>query len=220
MTYISRLLSWLFIPLLAPVYALIITFHFTVIEKHPENFHNFFYLDDKVKEMVILLFALLSFIGPSLFLVLLKIRGVITTIMLDNREERIYPSVLINGFAVFLFCFIYFKFPPNFVGKSYFLGLSFGALCSVFIATIITFRWKISLHGTGMGILTGFVLSYYSAMNEFPVWVIPTLFLISGLVMTARLFLQKHTLEQCLAGFGVGFISTLTSTLLFVNYGN
>ena len=57
-----------------------------------------------------------------------------------------------------------------------------------------------------IGGLTGtvFALSFRSGTN--PMYTILILVLLSGLVGTARLILEKHTISQLIAGYGIGFI--------------
>lgn len=76
----------------------------------------------------------------------------------------------------------------------------------IVIVLMITLRWKISTHMSSVGGLSGtvFALSFRSGLN--PIYLILGVVLISGLVGTARLVLNKHNLSQITAGYAVGFI--------------
>ncbi len=75
----------------------------------------------------------------------------------------------------------------------------------IVVLLMISLRWKISTHMASVGGLTGtvFALSFRSGMN--PLLIILGAVLISGMVGTARLLLNKHSLAQIIAGYFVGF---------------
>jgi membrane-associated phospholipid phosphatase len=128
------------------------------------------------------------------------------------------PAVMVNIFAIMLFLFLYYKLDINFPGRPVLLGISSGAGISVLLATIITSRWKISLHALGMGILSGFTLAYYQQMNEFYVWVLPLVLLLSGWVLAMRMYLGAHDLKQSIVGFFIGFVLTFLSLKICLYY--
>lgn len=78
---------------------------------------------------------------------------------------------------------------------------------------LISFKWKISTHMAAIGGLTGtlFALSFRSGIN--PIYSILIVVLVSGLVGSARLILNKHNIWQLLTGYGLGFL-----VLYFVIY--
>jgi membrane-associated phospholipid phosphatase len=71
---------------------------------------------------------------------------------------------------------------------------------------LISIVWKISHHMAAIGGLTAtfFALSFRSGLN--PVWSILILVLVSGLIGSSRLALNKHNLWQLVAGYSLGFI--------------
>ncbi len=76
---------------------------------------------------------------------------------------------------------------------------------------LISFKWKISNHMASIGGLAGalFALSFRGGLN--PVYSIIIVVLLSGIVGTARLRLEKHNIWQIIAGYALGF-----SVLYFV----
>ena len=80
---------------------------------------------------------------------------------------------------------------------------------------LISFKWKISTHMAAIGGLTGtlFALSFRSGVN--PAYSILLAVLVSGLVGTARLIIDKHDIWQLLAGYGLGFL-VLYGVIYFV----
>jgi membrane-associated phospholipid phosphatase len=71
---------------------------------------------------------------------------------------------------------------------------------------VISLRWKISAHAAAIGGLIGGFLALSFRMNQSPLMILSLLFLIGGLVGTARLILEKHTNIQVYAGFVLGFL--------------
>ncbi len=95
-----------------------------------------------------------------------------------------------------------------------FLGIS--TLLIGFTA-IITIFWKISLHGIGIGGLVGFImgLNQQSFLNYFE-YVLPLLFLISAIVLSARLKLNAHSPNQVYVGFVLGIFVSFVSFILYL----
>ncbi len=82
-----------------------------------------------------------------------------------------------------------------------------GALAAV-VNIIVNRWWKISAHGAAMGGLVALMFrmmtSGYAIFN-LEIWVSAAI-IATGLVMTARVYLGRHTLMQVLAGCANGFI--------------
>lgn len=214
MNTLAKFTSWLFLPLLAPVYALAIALYTEVLEKDITKSFALFILNDEAKHALLYLFFALAFIGPAIVLLLLLMRGSIKTLLLEDRKERVYPSIMVNLFALFLILILLKIVPAEFRGLPLLLALSIGSFLTVLTCTILTLKWKVSLHAAGMGILTGFVFAYFLAMSYFPVWMVPMCFLLSGLVMSMRIYLQAHNLSQSFVGFGIGFLINFVAVLI------
>lgn len=218
MKLLSKILSWVFLPLLAPVYAIVIAMYVKSQEAYFYWGESLYALDDRVKEFFLYLFTSLSFLAPALTVLFLQTRGSVTSVMMEKRSERIIPSVMVVLFAVLLLVILLVKVPPVIPGARFIFGLSFGSLLAVVVCTILTFRWKVSLHATGMGILTGFLYMYYSQMLIFPMWILVLAFLCSGIVMAARMYLKLHSLSQLIVGFSIGFAGLVVGIKFFFSY--
>ncbi|MDR0802128.1 hypothetical protein [Fluviicola sp.] len=209
MKAVSKILSWIFLPLLAPVYAIAIAMYI----ENWEDLHSFsqdnnlYILDVRAKEVFLYLFTSFSFLAPALTVLFLQTRGSVSSVMMEKRTERIIPSIMVVLFGISLLAILLYKVPGWLPGARFVFGLSLGSLIAVIVCTVLTFRWKVSLHATGMGILTGFLFTYYSEMLIFPMWILVLAFITSGIVMSARMYLKLHSLPQLLAGFAIGFIS-------------
>lgn len=218
MKAISKILSWIFLPLLTPVYAVAIGMYVESWEADFYQGESLFSLDNRAKEFFLYLFTSFSFLAPALTILFLQTRGAVSSVMMEKRTERIIPSVMVVLFAVSLLAILLFKVPHNLPGARFIFGLALGSLLSVIVCTLLTFRWKVSLHATGMGILCGFLFMYYSKMLIFPLWILMAAFLASGLVLSARMYLKLHDLSQLLVGFFIGFIGLMLGIRFFFLY--
>uniref|UniRef100_UPI00265F5FB3 phosphatase PAP2 family protein n=1 Tax=uncultured Duncaniella sp. TaxID=2768039 RepID=UPI00265F5FB3 len=77
-------------------------------------------------------------------------------------------------------------------------------------------KWKISAHSAAMGGLAAMMFrlaASHQAVCDLNVWLSVTVVLV-GLVMTARVYLQCHTLMQVLAGALNGFVCVWFCTMI------
>jgi hypothetical protein len=218
MNLVAKIISWLFLPLLAPVYALLIAFYTVNLESDFFMGNNLYILLDEQKNAILSLFIIFSFVGPAISVLLLRMSGQITTVMMDNRSERIVPSIMTNLFGISLLSILLWKMDLTFPGARYIFGLAAGSCSTVLMCTVITRKWKISLHAAGMGILVGFLISYFYKMEIFNLNYLLAAVIISGVVMSARLQLGAHDLKQLFAGFFVGTLNLIFFNYLFLNY--
>jgi hypothetical protein len=211
MTAVSRFLSWVFLPLNAPVIALIIVLYLPAYTDHRSE--DMFSLVTNWKYFLLVVFTFFSFVVPGFTILFLRFSGAVTTVMMDNRKERILPSLFVNVSAIALYYLLRSKDPNgNFPSAVY--ALSIGSTVTVLICTIITRWWKVSLHAAGMGIIGGFVLAYYASMTMYGVWILPVSIITGGIVMSARMYLGKHDLAQCLVGYLIGTVSLVVAVLV------
>jgi membrane-associated phospholipid phosphatase len=214
----SKVISWIFLPLLAPVYAIAIAMYVFNLENYFSYYQEncLYVLPDKAKEVLMYLFAAFSFFAPALTVLFLQTRGSVSSVMMEKRTERIIPSIMVVLFGISLLAILLYKVPVTLNGSKFLFGLALGSLISVIVCTLLTFRWKVSLHATGMGILTGFLFVYYSQMLVFPIWILVLAFLASGIVMSARMYLKLHSLSQLLVGYTIGFVGVASGMLYFL----
>ena len=208
MNLLAKITSWVFLPLFAPVYALLILFYLPESPILAADNSTLYGLNPPAKWLLINLFFALSFLAPAITLFVLFLQKRITTLMLADRKERIFPSIMVNVYAILLLLLLLRLLPKEMSGYAFIIGLSFGSFLAVLIATIITTRWKISLHAVGMGILTGTVFTYFLHLGQYPVWLVPALIFISGFVLSMRMVLKAHDLSQLFAGYALGFLAT------------
>jgi membrane-associated phospholipid phosphatase len=214
MRIISIAISWIFLPLFMPVLALLIVFYTPSFSTYCFEEHCLFNLPDGYKTGTIVLFSVLTIIAPGVSLIFLKSQGVIESVELETAKERNVPIVIMLLYAVGLYSFLWYKndissFP------SYFFALTLSGILVTSVFFVLN-RWqKISIHAGGVGILVGFVLAYMLRHGNLPVWPLVSCLVIAGLVMSARLYLEKHSMIQIVVGWCTGLFITFITTMLY-----
>ena len=119
----------------------------------------------------------------------------ISSVAIENRKERPVPYILTMLCYVFCGYMLYRLKMPLWI-----IGFIAGALLSLVTAFLITFKWKISAHGTGVGGLTAAAYFLISHFHLMPLWLFMLIILISGAVCTSRIILGRHTVMQTICG--------------------
>lgn len=201
----SRKIAWgfsiLFHPLLMPTLGIaILLFSGSFISNIPPT----------AKKLLILLFGSGTLLLPALMIPLIYMRGMITNIQLNEKNQRITPLAITLIFYLLTF-FLFLRIPVYRFMHSFMLA----SVLSVFITLLITYRWKISIHMVGLGGLSAFllVISVLQSLNLFT-FLLMTI-LASGIAGTSRIYLQVHTAKEVFTGYLVGGIVMTGCLLLF-----
>lgn len=200
-TRFANVISWVFVPLLMPVYGILLIFSLSFLSLAP--FHT--------KMVFTLIVFGANFLVPMILVFLLKKLGLISDIGLNGRKERLIPYIITIVCLAGTGLFLYLKSAPLWVAM-FFEG---GALAGL-INFLVNFRWKISAHAAG---IAGLVAMLIQVVKEGPsapdmVWWIVSAIVIAGLLGSARVWLGRHTLMQVLAGSAVGFLCVWSLSLL------
>lgn len=192
---IAQAFSLTFHPLLMPTLGI-------VLMMYTDSY--LLYIPAQVKNTIILLIAIGTFVLPFVILPVFLMQGKINSILLDDRGERIYPLSLTSMF--YLLTFILFKKIPilDFL-HAYILG----AFLSVFAGAIISLKWKISTHMIGLGGLTGLVIMASIHLNVNLYYSLIGVIIATGLTGSSRLYLNAHTPLQVYAGYMAGLVIML-----------
>ena len=129
---------------------------------------------------------------------------------MENKRDRIIPLL-----STAVFYYIGFMLLRTIRIFAFFKLFMIASVVVLIILLIITFKWKISTHMAAAGGLTASVLALSFRSGTNPVAAIVLAIVISGLVGTSRLILQKHNLTQLAAGYTVGF-SILYLVIYFI----
>lgn len=190
MKYIAQGFSFLIHPLLVPVYIVFFIFNVdTVFSFIPRMAQYYCYL---VTVLVLLFIPLAS-------LPLFRYFKMISSYDLGIKQERVYPILVAVGFT-FLGFWLIGRVPyTNIVQQLYLVVI---ILLSVF--SIITIRWKMSMHMTAIGAACGFLLilgmKYSGDVRLFFMGML----LLSGILASCRLYLKQHNPLQVYVGFLFG----------------
>ncbi|MCG8581194.1 MAG: hypothetical protein MI866_14835 [Bacteroidales bacterium] len=201
MQIVSRVLSTIFHPMLIPTLGLFLIFN---IGGHLT------YLPIDHQRLVYLIVFLSTCVLPLTLMPLFMLLGVIKSVYMKERKERIIPTVF-TGFFYLLGFFLLNRIP---VVPSFIKGFMLATILVIAIALAITFFWKISMHMIGIGGLTGAVLAL-SIRFGIDAWMIFSfILLISGLLGSSRLYLNAHTPAQVHCGYLLGGIVVFWGVLL------
>ena len=214
MKIFSDIVSWVFLPLFMPVYGLVLAMYIPSNEDYILNEDSLYFLTDAAKQAILYMFFIFSVLAPGLSFLLLHKKKIISTIDMENQGERNIPMILMLSYCLVLYFLFVIKAQDNILPK-YIYALP---LSGVFVTVTYTFinRWiKISLHAGGAGILTGFLLAYASAQVEFEMWILIAAILASGLTLTARLYLKKHTQLEVYTGWSLAVLLTFLVNTLY-----
>ena len=196
---LAKIITVIFHPLLMPLYGLLIIFSAPTL---------FGFIPFVQKKVIILILMTNNVLLPLSLLPYLKWRRIISTWSLTDRSERIIPMAL-TSLLYFVTLYIVLKYRiPVFI-KTVILST---ALLS-FAVALINFRWKISIHSTSAGALTALIIVLSFKMHTpLTIFLIPAI-LISGLVLSSRLWLNAHSPKEVWLGYLLG-IAGMTSILL------
>lgn len=198
---LAKTVSVLFHPLLMPFYGLMI------IISAPTLFD---FIPSEIKKLLLFVVFVNNVALPLLMLVYLRFRKMISSNVIDNREERMLPLAL-TTFFYFVTVYIFLKYRiPVFI-KSFFLS---AALISLTIM-VINFWFMISIHAAGAGALLATVLVLSVRMHASLTLLLIPVVLIAGSVLSARLYLNSHTPREAWFGFLLGFAVTALCLFIF-----
>lgn len=189
-TRTAQFLSYLFHPLFTPIMGVILLFLI-----FPFQFN-----EELVRFTFVLVFmTTILFPGISAFFFLKM--GVIKSLKMEAPSERRYPFLVsIASYVLLGQLFWQLPLPIEFA------VFAFGAAISSLIALLCLPFAKISIHLLAFGgIIGGLVgVSGLYFLNILPLLVL--LFLLAGVLGTARLVLNAHKLREVYIGFATGFI--------------
>ena len=205
MKFLSNLISWIFLPLFMPVYALLLTMYIPSLEEGSFQNKTIYLLDPRLKLALLGIFFLFSFLAPAISLVILKRNNKISNLEIDNRSERFIPILITAIYSAVLAWFLMVKTPSGILPPAIYL-LPAGGTFAILLVLVITRFDKISLHALGVGMLMGFLIAYFQTQAQFQLGILILATILSGVVMSARLFLGKHNLRQCLMGYFLGML--------------
>jgi membrane-associated phospholipid phosphatase len=187
----AKIVSAIFHPLLLP------TLGFTLL------FTSGFYISmltiDAIRFILLVIFFSTAAL-PMLSVAILALNSKFDFLM-PNSRDRIVPLMFTSVFYYIGFILLSrIHFLPIF--KLFMIA----SVLLIVALLLISFKWKISIHMAAIGAVTAtfFAISFRGGVNPFVAIVI--LVLVSGLIGTSRLMLNKNSLLQVAAGYILGFV--------------
>jgi len=161
---------------------------------------EFTFRDPSIPWRIIGMLLISTVLIPVTALLFLRKTGMIKTMQIEDQKERNWP-LLITALIYFGSFYIIQK-----SGIPVFIQLfTLGATLGILISLGINLKWKISLHMIGMGGACGGMAVEMLLLQVGDPIILGVLFLLAGLLGTARLYLQAHSPAQIFAGFFTGF---------------
>lgn len=187
----AQIISNIFHPVILPVLGFLLMFN--------SGFY-FSFLSWEARRYVLMVILFTTAVLPLLAVALLALKpGFDFT--LSKNSDRLMAMLFSAAFY-----YLGFVLLSKIQAYPAFKLLLLAAVLVIIAVLLVSFKWRISHHTAAAGSLTAafFALSFRTGVN--PVYSLMGLILISGLLGTSRLVLQRNTLAQVSAGYLLGFI--------------
>ena len=187
----ARVLSLLFTPFYLPVIGLSVLFTFSYLSLLPWLY----------KIEVVALVYFFTVLMPTFMIYIYRKCQRWSLIELGRRERRAVPyliSIVCYFSCIYLMQRLYI---PRFMGS-----IVVAALIVQIVCAIINNWWKISTHTAAIGGVGGALLAFAEIFGYNPIGWLCVIILVAGLLGSSRVILRQHSLQQVLAGFGVGLV--------------
>lgn len=191
---LAKFLSYVLHPLLMPFFAVVLVVNL--------NTYIAYSISPQVQRIIITLVFITTGVLPVLTAILLLQKGIIKSLEMETIAERRLP--FISTAIFYMVCFYLLKQLP--VPRLLSL-MVLGATITIFIAWVLSYKWKVSIHMIGIGGFAGMMFGLSQVLNADLLLMIIGAILISGLLGTARLVMEAHTPKQIYFGFLIGFFT-------------
>ena len=204
---LAKIISYIFHPVFIPLFVV-----WFLIYVHPYLFTGF----GDLQKFNTMLMAVVSFTFFPLVTVLL-LRGLkfIESVYLHTQKDRVIP---------FLACMIWYFwiwYVWNNFGKTGGLDMpieaiqfAFATFFSTVLGLMVNIIMKVSLHAISVGIVATFFVSMALAQQlNYGLW-LAVVFLIAGIVCTARFIVSDHTAKEIYWGLATGIVSMLVANVV------
>ncbi|MEA2043109.1 MAG: hypothetical protein U9N85_11240 [Bacteroidota bacterium] len=196
------LISILFHPLFFTLYSFLLVFFLPgYMDMLPYSY----------KKTVILVFSLTSVLAPIIFLILLRLLGVIESVTLEKQKDRNFPLVIAFIFYVTGYI-LAVRFPADLPQMVF--SILFVAGLSALVALFINIKLKFSLHMLTIGCFASLFLSHYFLFQVDVMWFSILIILAAGIIAGARLKLHAHRPPEIYAGLIAGLLLGMSPSWL------
>ena len=175
----ARVISAIFTPFSIPFLAFLILFLFSYLRIMPIQY----------KLIVLGVVYCFTILMPTLTIFLFRKINGFSPEDLGERKRRFMPFLLTITSYVFCLVMMHRLNIPW-----YMTGIILAALIMMVICIVVNLKWKLSEHMAGVGAIVGGLVSFSALFGYNPVWWLCLFILIAGVLGTARIILQHHTL--------------------------
>ena len=188
---IAKIVSVIFHPVLLPTLGFILLF--------VSGFYSSMLSTEAIRFILLVVFFSTAIL-PMLSVAVLSLNSKFDFLM-PNSRDCIIPLLFTS-----VFYYIGFMLLERIHFLPVFKLFMIASVLLIIALLIISFKWKISIHMAAVGAIsaTFFALSFRGGVN--PMSAIIIVIIVSGLLGTARLVLNKNNLLQVAAGYILGFI--------------
>jgi membrane-associated phospholipid phosphatase len=195
------ILSALFHPMLMPLACIVVATKFDWYIRGT--------MSTEQANLVYLIIALSTIAFPGINILLLKWYGMIQSLEMPERKERIAPFF---STAFFFALGYYLLRKGNLPTPVYSIFL--GCTLALLLVSLINLRWKISVHAAGAAGLLGCTIGLFQLHQFGDTFLLSIVLIILGLVLTSRLMLNAHTPQQVYVGAAAGFAAVYFPVIL------
>jgi len=197
---LAKIFSALFHPLLLPTIGIIILYNSgSVLE----------YLPFQAKKIILIVVSISTFILPLTFVPFFIFQRIIKNVQMENARERLIPFFVTTVLYFFCYFLLLRLGAPQTITK-----FILAATSTVLILFMVSFKWKISAHMTGLGGLTGALIAISFRLGVNLEYFIIAAIIISGIIGYSRLILIAHKQYQIYLGWLSGVFVAIAVILL------
>lgn len=190
----ARVVSAIFTPFSIPFLAFLILFIFSYLRIMPLQY----------KLIVLGVVYCFTILMPTLTIFIFRKINGFSPQDLTERKHRFVPFILTITSYVFCLLMMHRLNIPW-----YMTGIILASLIMMVICIVVNLRWKLSEHMAGSGAIIGGVVAFSALFGYNPLNWLCLFILIAGVLGTARIILQHHTLGEVIGGFVVGLVCSL-----------
>jgi len=190
---VAKFISILFHPLWMPMLIYLLT-----------RWLDPFYVVTKQADDFVLLLLAVNIVAPALSMLIMIRFGMLSSIELKNRSERLGPYLLTIFYYIASYMMLRFL-GPELPRETFSFILAI--IVSLIFALTVNLFWKISVHMLAQGGVFGTLLALQRIHPNIEVTLMAMCcVLMSGLTGYSRVKLDAHTPGQVYAGFALGLI--------------
>ena len=198
----ANLISYIFHPLFIPLYV-----GYFLMFIHPTYFVGY---GSKEKYWLLIRVAYTMVFFPIITVLLLKAIGFIESVFLKTQKDRIIPYIACGIY--FFWGYLVFRNQPSI--PSTLTAFTFAVFLSSSVALIANIYFKISMHAIGMGGVMGLFLVIMNSNTMLMTGPLSLVFLLTGMVCTARLLISNHSDKEIYMGLLVGIACQLVAAVI------